>query len=120
MPAKVRQDHLPPHRRHRRRNPWLDPVLLSVREKPVDHQGRSPGAQDLIGDLLTVKARKPADVAHILPPPQNSPSIWPCASSRIFAAEGRRGKPGMVMTSPQIATTKPAPADSRTSRTGRT
>ncbi len=30
---------------------------------------------------------------------------------------GTRGRPGMVMISPQIATTKPAPAESRTSRT---
>ena len=34
------------------------------------------------------------------------------------SAAGTRGRPGMVMMSPQIATTKPAPAESRTSRTG--
>ena len=38
----------------------------------------------------------------------------------MLSAAGRRGRPGMVITSPQIATTKPAPADSRTSRTGST
>ena len=36
----------------------------------------------------------------------------------ISSAAGFRGRPGMVMISPQITTTKPAPADSRTSRTG--
>ena len=35
-------------------------------------------------------------------------------------AAGTRGKPGMVMMSPQIATTNPAPADRRTSRTANT
>ena len=43
----------------------------------------------------------------------------PWASKRIASAAGRRGRPGMVITSPQTATTKPAPAESRTSRTGK-
>ena len=34
------------------------------------------------------------------------------------SAAGTRGSPGMVMISPQIATTNSAPAESRTSRTG--
>ena len=37
---------------------------------------------------------------------------------RMTSAEGTFGRPGMVMISPQITTTKPAPAESRTSRTG--
>ena len=36
----------------------------------------------------------------------------------IESAAGTFGKPGMVMISPQIATTNSAPAESRTSRTG--
>ena len=44
----------------------------------------------------------------------------PSALSPMVSAAGRRGRPGMVMISPQIATTKPAPAESRTSRTGST
>ena len=35
----------------------------------------------------------------------------------ILSAEGTFGRPGMVMTSPQITTTNSAPAASRTSRT---
>ena len=34
--------------------------------------------------------------------------------------DGVLGRPGMVMISPQMATTKPAPAESLTSRTGTT
>ena len=36
----------------------------------------------------------------------------------MLSAAGVRGRPGMVMISPQMATIKPAPADRRTSRTG--
>ena len=36
----------------------------------------------------------------------------------MSSALGTFGRPGMVMMSPQIATMKPAPAASRTSRTG--
>ena len=43
----------------------------------------------------------------------------PSASIRILFAAGTRGRPGMVMISPQMATTNSAPADKRTSRTGR-
>ena len=38
--------------------------------------------------------------------------------SRITSALGTLGRPGIVMISPQIATTNPAPALRRTSRTG--
>ena len=38
----------------------------------------------------------------------------------MTSAEGTLGRPGMVMTSPQIATTNSAPAESRTSRMGTT
>ena len=48
---------------------------------------------------------------------QNSPSIWPESSRPIALAAGTLGKPGMVMMSPQMATTNSAPADKRTSRT---
>ena len=41
----------------------------------------------------------------------------PSASTSIVFAAGTRGRPGIVMMSPQIATTNSAPADSRTSRT---
>ncbi len=48
---------------------------------------------------------------------QNKPWISPSASTRIDSAAGTRGRPGIVLIAPQMATTKPAPADSRTSRT---
>ncbi len=48
---------------------------------------------------------------------QNSPTIRPSAPTSIESAAGTRGRPGMVMISPQIATTNSAPAESRTSRT---
>jgi hypothetical protein len=37
---------------------------------------------------------------------------------RMVSAAGTRGRPGMVMISPVIATTNSAPAESRSSRTG--
>lgn len=43
--------------------------------------------------------------------------IVPSSARSIRVAAGRVGRPGMVIMSPQITTTKPAPADSRTSRT---
>src|SRR2546423_3772974 len=48
---------------------------------------------------------------------QNSPTIRPSAPTSIESAAGTLGSPGMVMISPQIATTNSAPAESRTSRT---
>src|SRR6201996_8631786 len=53
------------------------------------------------------------------PEGQNRPSISPSSPRVMDSAAGTRGRPGMVMMSPQIATTKPAPADRRTSRTGK-
>ena len=49
---------------------------------------------------------------------QNSPTILPSGLMSIASAAGTFGKPGIVMISPQIATTNSAPADNRTSRTG--
>ena len=49
--------------------------------------------------------------------PQNNPTILPSVPTSIESAAGTRGRPGMVMISPQIATTNSAPAESRTSRT---
>ena len=49
---------------------------------------------------------------------QNKPSISRFALKPMTSAAGLLGRPGIVMISPQIATTKPAPADSRTSRIG--
>src|SRR5579862_3018352 len=50
---------------------------------------------------------------------QNKPVMRPWVSMPMALAAGMRGRPGMVMMSPHSATTKPAPADRRTSRTGR-
>ena len=52
------------------------------------------------------------------PTGQNKPgdAARPRSTSMLLAA-GTRGRPGIVMMSPQIATTNSAPADSRTSRT---
>src|SRR5205085_4646748 len=49
--------------------------------------------------------------------PQNRPVMRPSAPTSIVSAAGTLGSPGMVMISPQIATTNSAPAESRTSRT---
>src|SRR5712691_1950593 len=48
---------------------------------------------------------------------QNNPTIFPSGPTSMASAAGTLGRPGMVMISPQIATTNSAPADSRTSRT---
>src|SRR6266550_1185213 len=48
---------------------------------------------------------------------QNSPSIVPSGRSRIRSAAGFLPRPGIVMMSPANATTNPAPAEGRTSRT---
>src|SRR5262249_27982372 len=48
---------------------------------------------------------------------QNSPTMRPSGPTSIESAAGTLGRPGMVMISPQIATTNSAPADRRTSRT---
>src|SRR5437764_2033272 len=48
---------------------------------------------------------------------QNSPTILPSALTSILSAAGTLGRPGMVMISPQTATTNSAPAANRTSRT---
>src|SRR5262249_31193417 len=50
-------------------------------------------------------------------PNQNSPTMRPSGPTSIESAAGPLGRPGMVMISPQIATTNSAPAESRTSRT---
>ena len=42
---------------------------------------------------------------------QNRPVITPFASTSIFSAAGRFGRPGIVMMSPVSATMKPAPAE---------
>src|SRR5262249_35218214 len=49
---------------------------------------------------------------------QNSPAILPSGPTSMASAAGTLGRPGMVMISPQIATTNSAPAESRTSRSG--
>ena len=48
---------------------------------------------------------------------QNRPTIRPSGPTSIASAAGTFGRPGIVMISPQIATTNSAPAESRTSRT---
>ncbi len=49
---------------------------------------------------------------------QKRPSISPASLRWIDSAAGTRGRPGIVMISPQMTTTNPAPAARRTSRTG--
>ncbi len=44
--------------------------------------------------------------------------MFPSASMSIFSPPGREGRPGIVRISPHSGVTKPAPADSRTSRIG--
>ena len=52
-------------------------------------------------------------------PGQDKPTIVPSSSRSIREAAGVAGSPGIVITSPHTRTTKPAPAESRTSRTCR-
>ena len=93
-------------RSHRLRHPPLPPRIRGI------HQLSQGDANCAPAQGRRKRARRfPAD-------PQNSPSIRPASFSRIASADGRRGRPGMVMISPQITTMKPAPAASRTSRTG--
>ena len=49
---------------------------------------------------------------------QNSPTILPSGLTSMESAAGTLGRPGIVMMSPQIATTNSVPAESLTSRTG--
>src|ERR1051325_4932403 len=51
---------------------------------------------------------------------QNNPVMRPSSAKSIVFAAGTRGRPGIVMISPQTATTNSAPAESRSSRTPRT
>src|SRR5262249_45116513 len=75
-----------------------------------DHARRHLSRGALLVPLFGTLGRQPRR--------QNSPSISPSSRRWIASADGTRGRPGIVMMSPQIATTNPAPADSRTSRTG--
>ena len=76
----------------------------------------------------TIPYRDPRRATPRWPPPlrrrrvrrqdrQNNPTILPSGADVDESAAGTRGRPGMVMISPQIATTNSAPAESRTSRT---
>ena len=58
--------------------------------------------------------------AHLRKRRSEQPLDLPASSKPMRSAAGTRGRPGMVLMSPQMAVTKPAPAASRTSRTGRT
>jgi hypothetical protein len=68
-----------------------------------------------------VRQRDPARLRGMSRPKsgaaQNNPTIRPSGPMSIAFADGTFGSPGMVMISPQIATTNSAPAESRTSRT---
>ena len=59
---------------------------------------------------LTVRARARREG-------QLRPRIVPSSARSMRAADGSRGRPGMVIMSPQTTTTNPAPAERRTSRT---
>ena len=48
---------------------------------------------------------------------QNNPSIRPLSLMWMPSAARVLGRPGIVIMSPQVATTNSAPADSRSSRT---
>jgi len=76
-------------------------------------QGNLPGERSLCAQRLGTEHGLPWSSAF-----QNRPSICPASLRKIFSEDGALGRPGMVMTSPQMMTTKPAPADSLTSRTG--
>src|SRR3954447_21171989 len=56
---------------------------------------------------------------HQHAPAQNSPVIRPSSVRSMLLAAGTRGRPGIVMISPQTATMNSAPADSLISRTPR-
>ena len=92
----------------------VEPVDLGAQ---LGHVGAGRAGSRMHGAAPLAGARRPATQSGRACA-QNSPSITPVGVERIVSAEGARGRPGMVMISPQIATTKPAPAASRTSRTG--
>ncbi len=97
------RDHAPGSARRRLR--------LDARLRPLlrVHQGLPLGGTD----------RRRRDARVLNGPPQDRPTMDPSSSRSIREAAGVAGRPGIVITSPQTSTTKPAPADSRTSRTCR-
>ena len=62
-------------------------------------------------------ARHHARAAHQKEQVQNSPMIFPDSSRSMEDAAGSRGRPGIVITSPQMTTMNSAPAARRTSLT---
>ena len=72
---------------------------------------------DPVGSFRAALGRPSDEGRALLRTAPRSPLARRGRSSRTA---GWRGRPGMVMMSPQIITTKPAPAESRTSRTGTT
>src|SRR5207342_2316544 len=74
-------------------------------------EGQSPS----LGDSPRLQLSSP--VCHECRSTQNNPTIRPSGPTSMASAAGTLGRPGMVMISPQIATTNSAPAESRTSRT---
>ena len=99
---------------------------LAERRFPVDEvaavaSGRSTGQEVSFGEKQVLRVQslesfdfRGWDIGLFSPGASVSAVHAPRA-----AAAGVRGRPGIVMISPHTATTKPAPADSRTSRTGR-
>ena len=85
-----------------------------TREKrlPAEHEQRLVAAAHAAG-----LAAGEDDADCVRHRSQNSPTILPSAPTSMASAAGTFGRPGIVMISPQIATTNSAPADSRTSRT---
>src|SRR5205807_7076860 len=75
------------------------------------------GQHGLVGAVHTPPLPTREDHSNDAAGRQNRPMILPSAPTSMASAAGTLGSPGMVMTSPQIATTNSAPADSRTSRT---
>src|SRR5467141_1080331 len=78
----------------------------------------SRGEDEALGrDRLTVGANGLGGGVRGNDTHQKSPSIVPSGRSRIRSAAGLLPRPGIVMMSPANATTNPAPAEGRMSRT---
>src|SRR5690606_3738410 len=102
------------HARSRRRCRVVQQVDLLAEEEGWA-QGSCIGMQELArpdGGPARPRARR-SGIRN-----QLRPSISPSSFRKIFSEAGFEGRPGMVMISPQMTTTKPAPAESLTSRIG--
>ena len=85
-------------------------------------EGRDRSSRGLPARRLGVRdrvaARRHRALSRVRPRPRTARRSCPSASMSMFSPPGFDGSPGIVRISPSSGVTKPAPADSRTSRIG--